>query len=268
MLTRNDDPPTVERTLNQKGFMFLAPSVAADYWLASLPTSPAPLLDLGTAFGVHTIHAIKAGRDVVAVDMDTHHLETLRERVAALVSTDEKPLGNLVGTRVATLPKCDLFENNSTAGILMSEVAHFLSPTELQAFMRDAIQWLQPGGRLALTSASVHMAGEFIKAGMTLRSGGSVEEMYAMLAADVPDQEIVDAAHGCFMMHPGSKFASVGPQLSYLRCSRELGAMERTAGFEVECVEYISPRKYVYVDLEAVNERGGETTLFVARKPV
>jgi SAM-dependent methyltransferase len=267
MLTTDDDPPTVERTLNQKGFMFLAPSVAADYWLASLPTSPDPLLDLGAAFGIHTIHAIKAGRDVVAVDMDTYHLETLRERVAALVSTDEGHLGKLVGTRVATLPKSGLFETNSTAGILLSEVAHFLSSADLQAFMRDAIQWLQPGGRLALTSASVHMAGEFIKAGMVLRNCGTEDAMYALIASDVPDQEIVDAAPGCLMMTPESKFASIGPSLFYMRSVRELEAIGLSAGFEVERVEYISPAKYPHLDLEAASKRGGETTLLVVRKP-
>jgi SAM-dependent methyltransferase len=267
MGTIDENSPTVERTLNKKGFMFVKPNIAAKYWLASLANSNAPLLDLGAAFGVHTVHAIKAGRDVFAVDSDSQHLEILQERVTALLPTDGKPHGKLIGSKEAILPKAALFGNASAAGILFSEVAHFMSPSELQGFMWDAIRWLQPGGRLVLTSASVHMVGECIKAGMARRSGGTEEEMYAMLASDIPDREVVDAAPGYLEMTPESKYAEIGPPLFYLTSVRELAALGRAAGFEVEHAEYISPRKYPIFDLDSVSKNGGEATLLVARKP-
>jgi hypothetical protein len=187
--------------------------------------------------------------------------------VASLVPEDGKSIGKLVGTCVEMLPQNKLFAGDSAAGILIAEVTHFMSPTEVQAFMRDAIQWLQPGGRLVLTAASVHMAGDFLKAGMVRRGGGSVEDMYAMLVADVPDHKVVDAAPGYLEVPSDSMWASRVPPFFYLASERELRAMARVAGFEVERTECFSSGKYPHLDLGKINMNGGETTLFVARKP-
>lgn len=48
-------------------------SVLYDAWTAGYD-GVHPLGDLGCAFGLHTIPAVKAGYPVIAMDMDTKHL--------------------------------------------------------------------------------------------------------------------------------------------------------------------------------------------------
>jgi hypothetical protein len=66
-------------------------------------------------------------------------------------------LGALIDPVVALLPKSDLVQEKSVAGVLLSEVTHFMDLVSQQKLLVNVFRWLRPGGQLALTAVSVHM---------------------------------------------------------------------------------------------------------------
>lgn len=255
----------LERTNNNKGYMFLNIGESAEHWLASLPQSQKPLLDLGAAYGVHTIHAIKAGRDVIAVDCDETHIRVLNERVDSFLSEQrDSKYGELVRTTVATLPKGDLCEENSVAGVLLSEVLHFLKPGGPLAVMRDIFRWLEPGGLFVATCASSTCASsvEFSQFSLILyqlRHGRTLAEAKELLR-EASGEELLDIAPFYMELRTDLEFEAGAYDHLYLWSTKEIGAMARKAGFDVERVEYFSPSKYPQPTKD-------DEVILLARKP-
>jgi SAM-dependent methyltransferase len=129
-------------TLNDKGFMFEVLDAIGEEFIRVAGESEDEVLDIGCAYGVTTIPALKAGARVTASDMDPGHLEILKSR------TPEEALDRLT-LITGLLPDIDLPENHFGA-ILCSRVLHFLPGDEIDASVRNMYHWLKPGGRLFL----------------------------------------------------------------------------------------------------------------------
>ena len=99
-------------------------------------------LDVGCAYGIASIAALKKGSKVLASDMDQAHLDIL------LKETPEELKDNLT-TKLGTLPNID-FKNESFIAIHCSRCLHFLTPNELIETLRNMYNWIQPGGRIYL----------------------------------------------------------------------------------------------------------------------
>lgn len=99
-------------------------------------------LDVGCAYGIASIAALKNGAKVLASDMDQAHLDIL------LKETPEELQSNLT-TKAGTLPNID-FENESFISIHCSRTLHFLTPDELIETLGNMYKWLQPGGQIYL----------------------------------------------------------------------------------------------------------------------
>ena len=99
-------------------------------------------LDVGCAYGIASIAALKKGSKVLASDMDQAHLDIL------LKETPEELKNNLT-TKLGTLPNID-FKNESFMTIHCSRCLHFLTPNELIETLRNMYNWIQPGGRIYL----------------------------------------------------------------------------------------------------------------------
>ena len=99
-------------------------------------------LDVGCAYGIASIAALKKGSKVLASDMDQAHLDIL------LKETPEELKDNLT-TKLGTLPNID-FKNESFMTIHCSRCLHFLTPNELIETLRNMYNWIQPGGRIYL----------------------------------------------------------------------------------------------------------------------
>lgn len=131
-------------TMNDKGFMFEVLDEYADEFIQVASASDAESLDIGCAYGVASIAALKAGAHIVACDMDQRHLDVLRSRVPADL------MQNLT-LQTGTLPDIDLPENHFAA-LLCSRVLHFLPGDEIEQSVANMFRWLQPGGRLFLVA--------------------------------------------------------------------------------------------------------------------
>lgn len=257
----------LERTNNKTGFMFLNIDDSINYWLNSMPHSSKPLVDLGAAYGIHTIHALKAGRDVISVDMDEVHISKLRERVdkylkstAAQQSTSP---GRLVDSLIATLPDSTVFQDESVAGVLLSEVLHFMKPGQPQPLFEDVYRWLEPGGKMVVTMAASkeekvqNFAG---KMGFELNNDRTVDEVNNMIAT-ASSEELANEAPAYMELPASSPFRAAVCGSLYLMCAKELKVFAKRAGFQIEKCTHISPDKYPDAKIE------GETVLLVARKP-
>jgi SAM-dependent methyltransferase len=99
-------------------------------------------LDVGCAYGIATLAALKGGSEVVACDMDQAHLDIL------LKETPEIDKQRLT-TKKGTLPGVD-FKNESFVAIHCSRCLHFLVPEELKLTLEKMYNWLQPGGKIYL----------------------------------------------------------------------------------------------------------------------
>jgi len=132
----------MEPTLNGTGFMFRVLDEYAEDFIQFTGQTDGAALDIGPAFGVTTIAALKAGGRVTACDPDPRHLQILAE------NTPEALRSNLTCI-TDRLPDINLADESYDA-ILCSRVLHFLDGSAIDASVRNMFRWLQPGGRLYL----------------------------------------------------------------------------------------------------------------------
>ena len=128
--------------LNGRGFMEQDLNNISKSFVEESSTLEGLSLDVGCAYGIASIAALKKGSKVLASDMDQAHLDIL------LQETPDELKDNLT-TRVGTLPNID-FKNESFTTIHCSRCLHFLTPNELIDTLKNMYNWLQPGGRVYL----------------------------------------------------------------------------------------------------------------------
>ena len=128
--------------LNGRGFMEQDLNNISKSFVEESSTLEGLSLDVGCAYGIASIAALKKGSKVLASDMDQAHLDIL------LQETPDELKENLT-TRVGTLPNID-FKNESFTTIHCSRCLHFLTPNELIDTLKNMYNWLQPGGRVYL----------------------------------------------------------------------------------------------------------------------
>jgi polyketide synthase PksL len=104
-------------------------------------------LDIGAAFGVATMAALRAGAFVVANDLDEAHLGELRRRVLADAELGEPAMARL-RIRPARFPRDVWFSDGTLGAVHASNVFHFLTGNQLERGMRWIAGWLRPGGKL------------------------------------------------------------------------------------------------------------------------
>lgn len=251
------------RTVNGNGFHFLRRSETIDIWLASLPNSESPLLDIGCAFGGNTLRALRAGRNAIALDASTVHVKEAQRNAQALCEEmGTTAVGALVREVVARLPSPDCLCAESVSGALCLDVLHFLQPGEALPLFRDAFKWLEPGGKFVLSSGSPVGYEKSADAGMTIHHGRSYEGMWAFIES-ASDLDLVQDCPA-FVSTEGMPGVCeiVGPTL-YNVSTQELEALCRLSGFDILDLRYYSPNRYP-VRYSAVDD----CVLLVASKPL
>jgi len=128
--------------LNGRGFMEKDLNGISTKFVAESEKMEGISLDVGCAYGIATLAALKGGSEVVACDMDQAHLDIV------LKETPEKDKPRLT-TKKGTLPGID-FKDQSFIAIHCSRCLHFLVPEELKLTLEKMYNWLQPGGKIYL----------------------------------------------------------------------------------------------------------------------
>jgi SAM-dependent methyltransferase len=139
-------PPTpgLVPTLNNTGFMSEHLDMASQAFVDFAPACGGEALDMGCAFGVASLAALRKGARVLACDMEARHLEIVRGRA---------PEADRARLRIqpAVLPDAD-FPEGSFGAILCSRVVHFLVGADIERSVRKFHAWLKPGGKLFLVT--------------------------------------------------------------------------------------------------------------------
>ena len=135
-------------TKNAKGAQLATTTPVLQDWLKAYDGEH-PLLDIGCAYGINTMEALKFGIPTVALDTHQTHLDVVRE------VADEcayKTLTCLLGSLPYDIPVPD----ESLSGILVSEVLHFLTGEEITLSLNCLFGKLKKGGTIALSTASIY----------------------------------------------------------------------------------------------------------------
>lgn len=144
------------KTLNNQGFMTNYLDRFSEEFTKFAPRAPGPSLDIGAAFGVAVIEALKNGASVIANDSDNRHLEILRE-------TANETIGETVQNRLKLAPGFfpnDLtFKDGELGAVLACRVFHFFDGHTIEQGVALIHRWLAKGGRFFLVSETPYVGG-------------------------------------------------------------------------------------------------------------
>lgn len=241
-------PPASEsglvQTLNYGGgFMLTHLDPISAKFINFAKTTTHPILEIGSAFGVATIAALKHSSSIViANDIGVENLLILRN------NTDEKYRKRLYLNANRFPQQLDL-DANSLEGILICRVFHFLRSEEIEEGLAKLYQWLIPGGKLFIVTATPFQGNlkEFIPV---------YEERWAN---NNPWPGYVEN-YGLTV--PGLSH-NLTPFL-HVMDERPLKKALEFAGFEIQEIEYIDRRKTI----PTVGLDGKEGIGLIATKPV
>ena len=131
-------------TMNDKGFMFEVLDDYADEFIAYAGASGHEAVEIGCAYGVATLAALRTGATITACDLDPRHLEVLKSRAPS-------DMLDRLTLMTGKLPDIDLPEGHF-GSLLCSRVLHFLHGEEIERSVANMFRWLRPGGRLFLVA--------------------------------------------------------------------------------------------------------------------
>ena len=227
-------------TMNKFGSMLTKVIEPIDQFIEEAARSPHWCLDIGSAYGIHTLAAIEAGAKMVALDLDPRHLEILRSQVPA----DKQ---DRVRTVLGAFPDADL-PSAEFGAILACRVLHFLDGPTLEVAARKLLDLLVPGGKVYIRAMTPY-SNTFKRVIPTYearRAKGDRWPGFIINPADYIDDE--------------EERANCNSQAHFL----DPDVFARTfiaAGFIIERSEFVA------VDVPNIKLDGRESVVVIARKP-
>lgn len=123
----------------------------AEEFVAFAAQQDGEVLDMGCAFGVASLAALKAGARVCACDMEPKHLDMVVQETPPDLKANLRTVEGM-------LPDVH-FPDLSFNAIIASRVIHFLTGPNIQTTLNAMFTWLKPGGRLYLVADTPYMPG-------------------------------------------------------------------------------------------------------------
>lgn len=127
-------------TLNSYGYMLEKPDVISEEFIEYAALTKGPVLDIGAAYGVATIAALKKGAYVIANDLDERHLTILEDETP--IELREKLL-----IKKGSFPTEVDLPSSSVTAVLASGVLHYLEGQQLRYAFSKVYDILKPGGK-------------------------------------------------------------------------------------------------------------------------
>lgn len=142
-----DESPHVSKTLNKKGYTSTLLNHYTQSFLELIKPSSSHVLDIGAAFGVLTIEALKRGAYVVANDIEVQQLKILQKNVPI-------PFKSNLEIKQGSFPDSLEFHEESFDAIVISQILHFLSGSQIDKGLNLAFKWLKPNGKIFITAVT------------------------------------------------------------------------------------------------------------------
>ncbi len=235
------EPNGFVKTLNNMGFMTSQLDRFSQEFADFAPQAPGPVLDVGAAYGVATLEALNKGARVIANDIDSRHLEILRDRVPEPNKTRLELLAGAFPEELTVKP-------GSLGAVLVCRVLHFFDGPKLDQSARILFDWLASGGRVFIVAETPY-----------LKNFQSFIPTYeARRAAGDPWPGFIDDV----MAIAPERGASLPPKMHFLD-PEVLTRVFRAAGFIVEKAETFARPEFP----EDIQLDGRESVGLVARKP-
>lgn len=138
-------------TLNQMGWMTQGLDVFSQAFIDFAPTAPGAALDIGAAYGVASLAALKKGAKVIANDLDARHLEILKGQV---------PVGLLPNLTLmpGAFPDGVDFPVGSIGAILVCRVLHFFDGATIERGIAKMFNWLATGGKIFVIGETPYLS--------------------------------------------------------------------------------------------------------------
>lgn len=135
------------KTKNNMGFVHLTPLNITQKLYRQAETQKGFYVDIGAAYGVDTLHMIKAGARVLAIDLESQHLDILKNQL----SPKEQ---QRLETRCQRFPEEVSLAPETYDAILLSRILIFLTPTSLDAALKKIFNVLKIGGKVYIITIS------------------------------------------------------------------------------------------------------------------
>lgn len=128
-------------TLNHMGYMTTSLDKFSDKFIKYAAEISEPVLEIGAAYGVATITALKAGAIVIANDIEPRHLEILERKVPTNLRHNLKLC-------LGRFPEDLDFPEESLSGALICNVFHFFEGERIELALTKLYGWLKPRAKI------------------------------------------------------------------------------------------------------------------------
>ena len=152
-----EPPPPAEDgripVYNGDGYASPEPHPLSQEFVLFSSNSKYPVLDIGAAYGLTSINALKKGATVICNEKEKKQLEYICH--VKSITPDEKKRLYLKHGSILEID----FPNESLGAIHISRVMHFFKPKEVELFFQKAYNWLVNNGRLYIITMSQYHYG-------------------------------------------------------------------------------------------------------------
>lgn len=135
------EPNGFVKTLNNMGYMTSGLDAYSQAFVDFAPAAPGPVLDIGAAYGVASLAALRNGARVIANDIDARHLEILRDRAP-------EHLRSRLTLMPGSFPDGIDLAPGSAGAVLICRVMHFFDGPAIERAAAQVMKWLAPGGKV------------------------------------------------------------------------------------------------------------------------
>lgn len=144
------------KTLNNQGFMTNYLDKFSEEFTKFAPKAPGPSLDIGAAYGVAVIEALKNGASVIANDSDSRHLDILQETATEVIGHSAQSRLQLAP---GIFPNELAFRDGELGAVLACRVFHFFDGPTIEQGVALIYRWLAKGGKFFLVSETPYVGG-------------------------------------------------------------------------------------------------------------
>ena len=137
-------------TLNKMGFMTTGLDPVSSSFIEFAPSAPGPALDIGAAYGVASLPALRLGMKVIANDIDERHLEILRNNAPNSLRAN-------LTLAPGAFPEGLNFAAGSIGCALVCRVLHFFPGSKITLAAQTLYSWINSGGRAFIVAETPYV---------------------------------------------------------------------------------------------------------------